>query len=204
MAKKKPRKKAAAKASKARKTTKRPAARRAKKGAGAAMDEAAQMAAWEKAATPGAGHRRLEPLAGSWKVRTTLTMTPGAPPQVSEGSSEHRFVLGGRYLEQRYKGSAMGMPFEGIGYTGYDNSRGKYVGTWMDSFGTGIMNSVGTGRPTDAKIDFDAEACDPTGGTSQFLCSVRIQDRDHNSYEMWTKAPNGKRFRAMLIEYTRR
>jgi hypothetical protein len=73
----------------------------------------------------------------------------------------------------------------------------------MDSFGTGLMNSIGTGRPTDKAMDFLAEACDPSGGTMQFECKVRIQDLDHHSYEMWTKGPNGKRYRMMLIEYTR-
>jgi hypothetical protein len=104
------------------------------------------MAAWEKVMHPSEGHRRLEPMVGTWKAKTTFTMTPGAPPSVEENTSEHRLVLGGRFLEQRYTGTAMGMPFEGIGYTGYDNVQKKYVGTWMDNFGTGVMQR-GIGRP---------------------------------------------------------
>jgi hypothetical protein len=74
----------------------------------------------------------------------------------------------------------------------------------MDTFGTGLMNSIGTGKPTDSVIDSEAEVIDPSGKPMRFWCKVRIQDRDHHSYEMWTKAPNGRRFRTMLIEYTRR
>jgi hypothetical protein len=169
-----------------------------------AVDPEAMMEAWKKVASPGEGHRRLEPLVGTWKARTTFTMTPGEPPQISGGTSEHRWVLGGRYLEQRYKGTAMNMPFEGLGYTAYDNTQGKYFGAWMDSCGTGIMTSVGTGRPTDSKIDFDSEMCDPAGGRTKVQCTIRIEDRDRHSYEMWCKGPNGKRYRAMLIEYTRK
>jgi hypothetical protein len=179
------------------------AARKPAKG-GRAVDPEAMMEAWRKAASPGEGHRRLEPLVGTWNVRTTFTMTPGEPPQVSGGTSEHRWVLGGRYLEQRYKGTAMDMPFEGLGYTAYDNTQKKYFGAWMDSCGTGLMTSVGTGRPTDSKIDFDSETCDPSGGRAKVLCTIRIQDRDHHTYEMWAKAPNGKRYRTMLIEYKRK
>jgi hypothetical protein len=41
-------------------------------------------------------------------------------------------VLGGRFVEQRYAGNFMGQPFSGLGYTGYDNYRKKYIGSWMD------------------------------------------------------------------------
>ncbi len=174
-----------------------------KKRAAPAMDPEAAMAAWQKSMTPSAGHQRLEPMVGTWTTRTTFTMAPGAPPEASEGVSEHRWVLGGRYLEQVYKGTSMGMPFEGIGFTGYDNVRKKYVGTWMDSFGTGIMSSVGVGKPSDKKIDFDAESFDPSGKRVRFQCQVRIEDHDHHVYEMWTKAPNGRRFRMMKVEYAR-
>ncbi len=130
-------------------------------------------------------------------------MSPDAPPEVSEATSETRWVLGGRQLEQRYQGTTMGMSFEGLGYTGYDNVQGKYVGTWMDSFGTGVMSSIGVGNPTDNAIQSEAVALDPTGRRMRFWCEIRIQDRDHHTFEMWTKAPDGRRFRTMYIEYTR-
>ena len=168
-----------------------------------AMSEEAMMAQWQAAMTPSAGHASLTPMVGTWRTTTTFTMAPGAPAQVHGGTSVHRFVLGGRYLEQLYKGMAMGMPFEGIGYTGYDNVQKRYVGMWMDTFGTGLMSSVGVGRPTDEKIDFVAEAIEPSGKKKVFESIVRIRDHEHHSYEMWTKGPNGKKFRAMLVEYER-
>ena len=163
----------------------------------------ALMAVWQKTMSPSEGHRRLEPLAGSWKARTTFVMEPGGRPDVSEGRSENRFILGGRYLEQRYTGSSMGMPFEGVGYTGYDNAQKTYVGTWMDSFGTGLMTSRGAGRPKDDLIRSTSEAVDPFGQKLCFDCALKIQDRDHHSFEMWLTPPGGKRYRSMLIEYVR-
>lgn len=189
--KSKPKAKAKAKA----RPKKRPAPR--------APSQDEMMAMWHKAATPAEGHRRLEPTVGSFRTKTTFTMMPGAPAQTSEGVSEHRWVLGGRYVEQLYKGSSMGMPFEGLGYTGYDNVRKTYVGTWMDSFGTGFMHSVGVGTPKDDQIKMASESIEPSGKRVFFDSIVRIQDNDHHSYEMWTKAPNGRRYRMMLVEYTR-
>ena len=189
-----------------RKSAPRPAAKKsAKKSARkpAARDEQAQMEAWQRTMTPGAGHARFEPMVGTWIAKTTMVMGPGATPMVSEGVSDHRLILDGRYLEQHYRGSAMGMPFEGRGYTAYDNARKRYVGTWMDNFGTGMMHSVGSGKPTDGRMDFTAESHDPMGKLVKFDCRLTIRDRNHHTYEMWTKAPGGKRYRCMLIEYSR-
>jgi hypothetical protein len=205
-----------AKKAASKRATKKPADRSATKSArarssrGAAkrkapreIDQAAMMAAWQKAMTPSEGHKRLEPMVGSWATKTTFTMCPGEPADVSTGRSEHRWVLGGRYLEQRYTGTSMGMPFEGLGFTGYDNIQRKYVGTWMDSFGTGFMNSVGVGRAKGDSLQFDAEAVDPSGQTVRFRCKLQIQDRNRHNYEMWTHAPNGKLYRMMRVEYSR-
>ncbi len=163
------------------------------------------MAAWEKAMAPGEEHRRLEPLVGTWKTKTTFWMEPGGPPSASDGISEHRWVLGDRFVEQVYRGTAMGMPFEGIGFTGYDNVKRKYIGTWMDSMSTGIMSSLGTGKPSPEKVSFEARSSDPVSrGEITFQCVVNVRDRDHHSYEMWTRTPAGKRYRTMLVEYERR
>jgi hypothetical protein len=192
-AKAKPKVKAKAKA----KPTPKPKAK------GKATSEAEMMAQWQAAMTPSAGHARLMPMVGTWRATTTFTMAPGAPPQVHGGTSVHRMVLGGRYLEQIYKGMAMGMPFEGIGYTGYDNVQKRYVGTWMDTMGTGLMNSVSVGNPTDERIDCVAEAIEPSGQRRMFETIVRIHNHGRHSYEMWTKGPTGKKHRTMIVEYER-
>ena len=181
----------------------KPKAKAAAKRKPSAISEQEMMAQWQAAMTPGASHARLTPMVGTWRAKTTITIAPGAPPEVHDGTSVHRFVLGGRYLEQNYKGTSMGMPFEGIGYTGFSNVQQRYVGTWMDSFGTGVMHSVGVGRPTDERIDAVAEAIDPSGKKSVFDTIIRIQNHGRHSFEMWTKDPSGKKYRLMLIEYER-
>jgi hypothetical protein len=188
------------KASRAKaKTAPKTKAKAAKKGP--SQDE--MMAMWAKAATPAENHKRLEPIVGTFRVRTTWVMAPSDEPSVSDATSEHRWVLGGRYVEQRYNGFSMGMPFEGIGYTGYDNVQKRYIGTWMDSFGTGLMNSAGIGKASAKEIRFASACLDPAGKKMEFESIVKIKDKNRHSYEMWTKAPNGKRYRTMLAEYTR-
>jgi hypothetical protein len=199
----KPKVQAKAKAKPAPKPKPKPKAAEAPKRAPKAMTEAEMMAQWQAAMTPSAGHARLMPMVGTWRAKTTFTMAPGVPEQVHGGTSVHRMVLGGRYLEQNYKGMSMGMPFEGIGITGYDNVQQRYVGTWIDTFSTGLMTFMGVGKPTDDRIDTVAEAIEPSGQKRVFENIVRIHNHGRHSYEMWTKGPNGKSFRMMLIEYER-
>src|SRR5262245_7663942 len=103
-----------------------------------AMDEKAAMEAMAKAATPGDGQKKLDPLVGTFDAKVTMWADPSKPPQESTGTSETSWVLGNRFLETKYQGTFMGQPFSGIGYTGYDNVTGKYVGTWMDTMSTGM------------------------------------------------------------------
>jgi hypothetical protein len=189
---------------KAKTTTKsKPKAAAATKPKSKGMSEAEMMAQWQKAMTPSVGHARLMPMVGTWRATSTFTMAPGEPDQVYGGTSVHRMVLGGRYLEQVYKGMSMGMPFEGLGYTGFDNVQQRYVGTWMDTFSTGIMTFHGVGKPTDQRIDTVGEGIEPSGLKRVFESIVRIHNHGRHSYEMWTKGPNGKSYRMMLIEYER-
>ncbi|MGZ6988217.1 MAG: DUF1579 family protein, partial [Thermoanaerobaculia bacterium] len=110
------------------------------------------MKAWMAVATPGEAHKKLEPVVGSFTVATKMWMDPSKPAEESAGTSENKWVLGGRFVEQRVEGTAMGQPFSGVGYTGYDNYKKKYVGSWMDSMGTMIMNSTGTADPSGKKF----------------------------------------------------
>jgi hypothetical protein len=55
--------------------------------------------------------------------------------------------MGGRFLGQRYTGSMMSAPFEGVGYTGYDNVTKKYWGTWIDRMSPDPKSTIAAPRP---------------------------------------------------------
>lgn len=175
-----------------------------KKAAAPPMDEKAMREMWQKMATPGDGHKKLEALAGSWTAKTTIWMDPSKPPQVTEGTSEAKWVLGGRYLEQRYEGKFMEQPFLGLGYTGFDNFTKKYESTWMDTAGTSVMVLRGA-------FDKSGKVLTASGKTNDFasgkLVTIRekttIVSNDEVLFEMWGPAPDGKDFKMMEIRYTR-
>jgi uncharacterized protein DUF1579 len=168
------------------------------------MDEKAMMEMMAKYSTPGAEHKKLEAFVGTWDTTAKMWMDPSAPPQESKGTAENKMALGGRFLEQRFEGMFMGQPFTGVGYTGYDIYKQKYVGTWMDTMGTMIMSSTGTADPS-GKMTFTGSVDDPmTQKKMDFKETITVVDNDHHNFEMWMPGPDGKMFKTLEIQYVRR
>ncbi len=171
----------------------------------AAPNQEEMMKAWAAFATPGAPHKTLEGMAGSWDAKATMWMAPGAPPQETSGTSENKMILGGRYLEQRYEGTMMGQPFSGIGVTGFDNYKKKFVSTWQDSMGTGILTMTGSADKAGKVLTSWGMADDPAEKRSMKSKSVvTMVDADHMTYEAWHALPDGKMTRDLEIHYTRK
>jgi Protein of unknown function (DUF1579) len=171
----------------------------------AADQHQAEMAAMMKAATPGDAHKKLGGMVGTFNADVKMFMAPGAPPTGGGGVSENTWALGGRWVEQQFTGTFMGMPFQGIGYTGYDNIKKKYVGTWMDNMMTAMMVSEGTPDASGKSITFTSTMDDPmTGKSSPVKETVTVVDEDHHTLEMWGPGPDGKVFKMMEINYSRK
>lgn len=170
-----------------------------------AAAQKAEMEAMMKAATPGDAHKKLTPMVGTFTSDVKMFMEPGAPPTGGGGVSENTWALDGRWVEQHFTGTFMGMPFSGIGYTGYDNIKKKYVGTWMDSMSTAVMVSSGSAAADGKSFTFTATMPDPmTGKSAQVKEKVTIVDDDHHMLEMWGAGPDGKMFKMMEITYARK
>jgi len=173
-----------------------------KKAAAAPMDQKAAMEAM-KAATPGDAHKKLDAMIGSFDSKVKVWMDPSKPPEESAGTSENTWVLGDRWVQTKHEGTFMGQPYSGIGYTGYDNVSKKYVGTWMDTAGTGMMTMKGT--MTGNVMTSTATMNDPmTGKMATSTMKTTMTDKDHYTMEMWDKMPNGKMAKIMEINYTRK
>jgi len=171
------------------------------------MDQKAAMDMMMKLATPGEAHKKLDVLVGTWNTKITMWMDPdpSKQPMISEAVSENKWVLGGRFLEQRSEGKFMDMPFSGLGYTGYDNYKKKYLGVWMDNFGTTMMNSTGSFdasgkimRSTSRMDDFT------TGKVVTNRTNLTFVSKDEVKMEMFGPGPDGKEYRMMEIVYTRK
>ena len=70
-------------------------------------------------------------MVGTFSVKIRTWLTPNQPPVESEGSCVNVWVLGHRYIQSMLAAGVAGEPFEGIGYTAYDNVGKTYQMAWM-------------------------------------------------------------------------
>lgn len=162
------------------------------------------MAAMMAAANPGPAHAVLNAFEGEWHATVSSWMAPGTDANVSEGKMKTRWVLGGRWLHQDYKGDFNGMPFDGVGTFGYDNVKKEYIGTWTDSFSTGLMVTKGSYDAATKAFTLHGEFPDPMTGKDVKARNVfKIVSPTEHAMEMYCPGEDGKEFLTMKIVYKR-
>jgi hypothetical protein len=170
-------------------------------GGGQAADP--MMAKWMEFASPGAAHKVLDPKVGKWTLKVKM-FQPGQPTQESPGTSEMKWIMDGRYLSDTTDGSFMNMPFKGMGMTGYDNLKKKYVSTWVDNMGTGISYAEGTYDAASKTFTYSGQSPDVMAG--KYVPSRMTEkwtDADHWTMQMFAPGADGKEMMQMQIDYAR-
>lgn len=164
----------------------------------------AEMEAMMKAMTPGEQQKQLAQMAGDWTFTQKFWM-PGQPAGESSGTMHADVLMGGRYVEHHWKSEFMGMPFEGRGTDAYDNVSKKYVSSWIDNMGTGIMTQTGTCDSGGKKCTYSGSASDPmTGGQTTMRSVITWVDKDTFTNEMYANDPSGKEMKMMEITAKRK
>lgn len=170
------------------------------------MDSAAMMKAWEAYATPGEAHKMLAADNGNWEAESTMYMSANDPkPMKTKMTASTKMVMGGRYQESRYSGNMMGQPFEGVSTVAYDNASKKYISTWIDNMGTGVMYMTGDYDATTKTMNMSGECTDPMSGQKKKMRETfAIVDDNTRKMEMFDTDPSGKEYKSMEIVMTRK
>ncbi len=164
------------------------------------------MKACMDAGTPGEMHKFLTAHAGTWTGKVTQWMAPGAEPEYSDCTSTTTAIMDGRFTKCEVSSTMGGMPFNGFGIYGYDNVSKKFVASWIDSMGTGIMQGTGE-RSADGKtLTWNYTANCPIAKKAVPMREVDHFTSDKSfTMEMFGVEPkSGKEFKAMVIEFTRK
>jgi hypothetical protein len=123
-----------------------------------------------------------------------------------------RSVMEGRYLVSDHTGKMqmpgpdgkpMDMEFKGMAVEGYDNAKKKYVASWIDNMGTGIMNLEGTYDSATKALTYLAEYEAMPGMKMKIREVVTKIDDDHNRMEFFEDR-GGKEVKTMQIDYARK
>jgi len=157
------------------------------------------------AGMPGEGHAKLKGMEGSWNAAVKFWMDPASEPAESKGTCERKWIMDGRFMEETHNGDLMGMPFKGYGITGYDNAAKKYVSSWVDNMGTGIMYSTGTADPSGKVFTYTSENVDPmTGKMVKSKSVIKIINDTKHVFEMYMVGDDGKESKALEVTYTKK
>ncbi|MEO8439181.1 MAG: DUF1579 domain-containing protein [Spartobacteria bacterium] len=186
-----------------------------KKAAPAAdMTDPEMMAKMMELTKLGENHKLLGEMAGVWTYTVKMWMdgNTSAEPMTSKGTATRKPMMGGRYYEFNAQGE-MEMPgadgkmekmdFKGMGLEGYDNVKKRFVSTWMDNMGTGIMMSEGTYDPATKTFTYASEIEMMPGMKTKVREVIKIVDNDHHTFE-WYEDRGGKEMKTMEINYTRK
>jgi hypothetical protein len=166
-------------------------------------EQAAMMAAYQKAGTPGKQHAELAKAAGDYTLSIRSWERPDAAPSEDRGTATRKMALDGRVLVETMQATMHGQRFNGHGMTGYDNVSGKWWSTWNDSMSTGVMVSQGD-------CD-DHGACTFHGSWNDPVTKGKVDARMQNRwikpgvevFTMYAPGQDGKEYKMMEMTYTR-
>src|SRR5262249_55032004 len=154
---------------------------------------------------PGADHKKLEPLVGSWTFTSKFWSEPGKPPEEGKGTSEQKWVVEGHFLQEDLRSETPGEKFTGMGLTGYDNLISKYTSFWVDSTGTGMSLSFGTLDASGKVFTFTKDDFNPkTKKKVKVRDVIRIDSNDKHTAESYRTEDGGKEMKSMEVVYTRK
>jgi hypothetical protein len=163
---------------------------------------------------PGENHKLLTDLAGAWTYTIKMWMNPdpNAKPEEYKGTAVRKSMMDGRYsvIDVTGKmempgpdGKKKEMTFKGMGIDAYDNVKKKFVSSWIDNMGTGIMMSEGTYDPATKTFTYNAEGEFIPGMKQKIREVIKIVDKNHHSFE-WYEDRGGQEAKTMEIHYTRK
>jgi hypothetical protein len=158
-------------------------------------------------------HKLLASLDGTWNCSVKMWMDgdTSKKPDVSKSTAVRKSIMDGRYVIMDVIGK-MEMPgpdgkkkeitFKGQGTEGYDNVKKKFVGTWMDNMGTGIMMSEGDYDAATKTFTYTGEFEMMPGMKQKIRETLKLTDKDHMDFE-WYEDRGGKEMKTMEINYTK-
>ena len=142
---------------------------------------------------------------GDWNTEMTMFMGPEGPydpPQKSKGKESNR-MIGDFWIVSDFKGEFGGMEFTGRGQFGYDASKKKYVGTWIDSLSPNRMEMVGTYDAAKKTMTYETSFVGMDGAPAKGKNTI-VYGKDGHVMTMYVAAPGtDQMIKVMEISYSR-
>lgn len=128
---------------------------------------------------PGPEHEVLKKMVGDW------TMTLKAGGMESKGTTTYKMELGGLWLTSKMECDLFGMKFAGHGTDGYDATRKKYVGVWVDTMSNSPMLMEGAYDKATKTLTMVGDGPGPDGKPTKHKTVSTLTDDDTINFAMY-------------------
>jgi hypothetical protein len=169
----------------------------------AKMDPAAMEKMMQEFAKLAPQHEVFQRMAGSWTTEVKNFEPNSTEPTVSNGTAEFKCLMGGRYLMQSFQSDMNGQEYEGIGISGFDKGKQRYVGVWFDNMSTGLVHTQGTFDAARDTMTETGSANTPMGAMDMRMVTQHL-DKDSFRFSLFMKLPDGNEMKSMEIIYRRK
>ena len=178
-----------------------------------AMNDQEMMAKMMEMGKLNKNHKLIASLDGNWNYTVKFWMNGDSTskPDLAHGTAIRKSLMGGRFFSKEVKGK-MQMPgedgkmkefdFMGHAMDGYDNAKQKFVSTWFDNMGTGMMMTYGTYDEANKTFTSTGEIEPLPGVKTEIREEMKLDDTDHMTMS-WFENRGGQFVKTMEINYTR-
>ena len=153
---------------------------------------------------PGKQHKTLARQVGVWDASLEYLDFNTGKMATSKGTSNRQQPLGPFWLVDRFQAQVMGMPFKGMGTTGYDPQKKKMVGTWIDSMTPSLMVIEGNWDKDGKVLTMSGMGPGEDGEPVKTTLVTTVRSTDKHVFQMFTETPDGEDMLMMTITYTKR
>jgi hypothetical protein len=153
---------------------------------------------------PNKEHQALKMDVGVWDAKVKMWQKPDGQAMESKGTETNE-MLGDFWLISKFEGEFGGMPFVGGGAFGFDPVKQKFVGIWIDTMSPHQMTITGQYDEETQTLTQIGEGYDHM---QQKPCTTKMISRHNDDgtrvMEMYRVEDDGKKWKVMEINYTRR
>jgi hypothetical protein len=142
------------------------------------------MEAWMDFAKPAAEHAWMAKYAGTWECDSVKQwMDPSQPPTTAKATEIVTMGMNGLYQMTDFNSTMMGQPMMGHGMMGYDKMKKKFVLSWIDNMGSGIVRMEGSYDDATKTLNMTGKQSDP-GRKMETDIRQELKYLDENSYTL--------------------
>jgi hypothetical protein len=150
---------------------------------------------------PSPEHARLKAMVGVWDAKIEMETPDG---KTATTGVETVKMLGEVWVVSDFTYEFMGKPTHGHGSTGYDPSKGKYVGNWIESGSPHISTMEGEYDEEKGAIVYIMKSKDQEGNDTVLKAIDKQIDATHKVFEMHAPVSEDEFVKIMTITYTKR